>query len=402
LGFGRKPADDAVGDLQLLLELVVLQDEVAVAVYDAFTEPGVDTLAVNAVRDTRFTHAHAVIADLRHDLSPKIRVNWFAFGHNKTHIPFMGSADALPIYANRLRSNRFRLCVDYMQRGTVFLHGIDSFKDFAQGMPIARLRSENGTSKLTYKRCLNEAGDMIEHELTIGSADTMRSILKELDFRPITTVDKIRLEVSAGTITYALDKVKNLSDFLEIEITTDNQNEQAEAEQRIMAAAATFGFTEQEIEPKKYDQLIAARGNVNSFTGVKAVLILGKTVLVIQRDNKPGLPFAGLWDLPGGGREGNESPFECASREVREELGIRLKKDNVIWQKYYPGVQNPRKSAYFMVIKVNTTDVNTIVFGDEGQGWKRITLDDFMEGRDVVEFLKRRLQDYLMSVREEH
>lgn len=154
--------------------------------------------------------------------------------------------------------SRYGLLKAKHQIDEVFLHGIASFKDFVQGMPITRLRTENDVSKLTYKRRLNEAGDMIEHELTIGSADTMRRILEELDFQSVTTVDKTRLEVSDGTITYALDNVKDLGAFLEIEITTNNRDEQSEAEQRIMAAAATFGLTAHEIEPKKYDQLLAA------------------------------------------------------------------------------------------------------------------------------------------------
>ncbi len=133
------------------------------------------------------------------------------------------------------------------------------------------------------------------------------------------------------------------------------------------------------------------------FTGVKAALLLGNEVVIIQRDNKPGLPFAGLWDLPGGGREGDESPFECAAREVQEELCIHLNEDNVLWQKPYPSLQNPSQTVYFMVIKVTDTDISSIVLGDEGQGWKRIALDDFVKSSVVVAPLKRRLQDYVAS-----
>lgn len=40
------------------------------------------------------------------------------------------------------------------------------------------------------------------------------------------------------------------------------------------------------------------------FTGAKAALFCGASVLVCLRDEKPGLRWPGLWDLPGAGREG--------------------------------------------------------------------------------------------------
>ena len=45
------------------------------------------------------------------------------------------------------------------------------------------------------------------------------------------------------------------------------------------------------------------------FHGVKAALLFGDKILVYKRDDKPGLRFANLWDMPGGGREGDETPL---------------------------------------------------------------------------------------------
>ena len=47
--------------------------------------------------------------------------------------------------------------------------------------------------------------------------------------------------------------------------------------------------------------------------------------LLYLRDNKPGIPFPGYWDLIGGHVEEGETPEEALVREVREELGIELK-----------------------------------------------------------------------------
>ena len=48
-------------------------------------------------------------------------------------------------------------------------------------------------------------------------------------------------------------------------------------------------------------------------------VIRNEEVLLIQRAFPP---YQGLWTLPGGRREPDETIEECAIREVREELGI--------------------------------------------------------------------------------
>ena len=54
---------------------------------------------------------------------------------------------------------------------------------------------------------------------------------------------------------------------------------------------------------------------------VAAVWVLGTngTALLQHRDDKPGLRHAGLWVPPGGHANDDESMFDCARRELREE-----------------------------------------------------------------------------------
>lgn len=137
---------------------------------------------------------------------------------------------------------------------------------------------------------------------------------------------------------------------------------------------------------------------MTDFIGVKIALIKGDELLVIQRDDKPGLRNAGLWDFAGGAREGGETPFECVSREVEEELGLKLEPKSVLWEKTYPAMHDPSLTAYFMVAPITDDDINSIVFGDEGQGWKVMKIDDFMADQTVIEQLKGRLKDYLASI----
>ncbi|MTV97401.1 NUDIX domain-containing protein, partial [Streptococcus pneumoniae] len=81
----------------------------------------------------------------------------------------------------------------------------------------------------------------------------------------------------------------------------------------------------------------------------KIALFCGDKLLTILRDDKDDIPCPNMWELPGGGREGDESPFECARREVYEELGIHLDEDCLLWSKIYPSVIFKGKKSVFMV-----------------------------------------------------
>lgn len=140
----------------------------------------------------------------------------------------------------------------------VFLQGMDSFDEFKQGMPITRLRTADGVTTLAYKRRLNDGGDTIEHELVVSSADIMRAILGEMDYRSVTRVNKIRLEAKVDGMALALDTVEGLGDFFEIEVMADDESNLELIEVQIMTTAAEFGLTKSDLESRKYDQMVAA------------------------------------------------------------------------------------------------------------------------------------------------
>lgn len=131
------------------------------------------------------------------------------------------------------------------------------------------------------------------------------------------------------------------------------------------------------------------------FSGSKIALLNGDQILTILRDDIPTIPFPNTWDLPGGGREDKETPFDCVQREVFEELGITISKDSISWAKVYPGMVDPNKESVFMVGEISQDQVDQIVFGDEGQGWKMMPITDFLKDDQVYGSLKERLRDWL-------
>ena len=134
---------------------------------------------------------------------------------------------------------------------------------------------------------------------------------------------------------------------------------------------------------------------ISDFQGCKIALICGDKVLTILRDDKDDIPCPNMWELPGGGREGNESPFECAAREVYEELGIHLDEDCLLWSKIYPSVIFKDKQSVFMVGQLSQEQFDNITFGDEGQGYQLMNVEEFLSSSQVVPQLQGRLRDYL-------
>ena len=55
--------------------------------------------------------------------------------------------------------------------------------------------------------------------------------------------------------------------------------------------------------------------------------------------------------------EGDESPFECVSREVYEELSIQLLKDDIVWSWIYPSMLDENKNSVFFSWEIDTGTV---------------------------------------------
>ena len=131
------------------------------------------------------------------------------------------------------------------------------------------------------------------------------------------------------------------------------------------------------------------------FSGCKIALLCDDKLLTILRDDKSNIPYPNTWELPGGGREGEETPFECVQREVFEELALKLEEADIVWAKAYQGMLDPDKTSIFMVGTITQEDFASIVFGDEGQAYQMMDVSQFLADEKVVPQLQDRLSDYL-------
>ena len=131
------------------------------------------------------------------------------------------------------------------------------------------------------------------------------------------------------------------------------------------------------------------------FSGCKIALLRDDKLLTILRDDISTIPWPNMWELPGGGREGEETPFECVQRDIFEELGLKLEEADIFWAKKYQGMLDPDKTSIFMVGTITQEDFASIVFGDEGQTYQMMDVSQFLSDNKVIPQLQDRLKDYL-------
>lgn len=126
------------------------------------------------------------------------------------------------------------------------------------------------------------------------------------------------------------------------------------------------------------------------FVGCKAAFFHGRGILTYLRDDLPDLAWANMWDLPGGGREGEEDPETCLLRELHEEFGLRLPRDRLVWRRVFPSMTDPSRPSVFYAGHLTAAEIAAIRFGDEGQRWEVMPVAAWLRHSDGVPALQAR------------
>lgn len=128
-----------------------------------------------------------------------------------------------------------------------------------------------------------------------------------------------------------------------------------------------------------------------AFVGAKLVLLLGGRLVTLLRDDIPGIVYPGWWDMPGGGREGDESPEACVLRETREEFGLDLDPADLVWR---AGFEDPTTGgqAIWFAAALPAAVADDIVFGDEGQGWRLMDPEAWLAHPRAIPHFKSRVR----------
>lgn len=130
------------------------------------------------------------------------------------------------------------------------------------------------------------------------------------------------------------------------------------------------------------------------FAGAKLILFIGPDLLVMRRDDRPDIPYPGHLDLPGGAREPGETPTDCVLRETREEIGLALAPNDLIWARAFT---RRGKRDWFFAAELAPKREADVIFGNEGTGWWLMPPGDFVSHPVAVPHFRDRVALYLQT-----
>lgn len=116
-------------------------------------------------------------------------------------------------------------------------------------------------------------------------------------------------------------------------------------------------------------------------------------VAVLRRDDRPDIPFPNMIDLPGGAREGDETPFQTVRRETLEEIGIALRKEDMQTSRSFKDTGSGRLCNWFWIARL--THKPQLVLGDEGKSAWWMNINDFLISPEVIPHFQQRLNELL-------
>ncbi len=128
--------------------------------------------------------------------------------------------------------------------------------------------------------------------------------------------------------------------------------------------------------------------------GSKGLVFIGKKILVYRRDNNTKV-YPLYIDLPGGGPEPKETPFETFRREVMEEFGLVINREDIMYVRKYESILEKGKFLYFPVAKLPSDVEPHIKFGNEGLEYMLMSLNEFVGLQDAWPVLQSCALDYI-------
>ena len=97
--------------------------------------------------------------------------------------------------------------------------------------------------------------------------------------------------------------------------------------------------------------------------------------LLLTLNNHP--TFGNSWDLPGGTADGDESPVETMIREVHEEIGVDIRKDEVT--EVYSGTDYSTHGTQYTLFTTRLDTAPDIRLSWEHSSYEWVSHKDFLD-----------------------
>jgi 8-oxo-dGTP diphosphatase len=132
------------------------------------------------------------------------------------------------------------------------------------------------------------------------------------------------------------------------------------------------------------------------FVGAKVAVFVSGEIICLLRDIDRPIPWPGHWDVLGGGREGDESPWDCVRREASEESGLELRQSDVKWAQQY--MNSRGANVWFFVAEISEERGAVAALQNEGQAIGRMTPDAYLWHDMAVPQFQQRLADWIAGI----
>jgi adenylate cyclase, class 2 len=139
------------------------------------------------------------------------------------------------------------------------------YRDFAKTDEALRIRVLDDKSILTYKGPKMDFVSKTRKEVQtqILDTDSMGNILSSLGFFPVATVSKKRKNFRIGDFCISLDEVRNLGNFIEVEVTVKDPRNHQEKVESIFKFIAKLGINRESTIRKSYLEMILEKKRIN-------------------------------------------------------------------------------------------------------------------------------------------
>lgn len=155
----------------------------------------------------------------------------------------------------KLENKGCQLSKELHQKDTVFVSDLSDTVS-SEGKIFTRIRSVNGINELNLKRQSKELMSSKEIEFEVSDYDKAYDFLSTLGLKKWVTVEKTRVTGTYGVFNICIDTVKHLGDFIEIEIVTEDENNIAMYEERILEVAKELSIDQNDRVNSHYDTML--------------------------------------------------------------------------------------------------------------------------------------------------
>ena len=123
---------------------------------------------------------------------------------------------------------------------------------------------------------------------------------------------------------------------------------------------------------------------------------MGDQLVSLHRDDRNDIPWPNHWDVLGGKREGEESAWDCARREAKEESGLTVQQSDLLWGRQY--VNSRGKNVWFFVARLEASCAEQVVLSAEGQDIRLMDVTTFLKHPLAVPQFQSRLADWIAGL----